>query len=311
MGYAMKQEDNIYRVPSITDLHHIAGFGKPRHPLISVMDYAKVVPVDAPESGRFVCEFYAVNFKKHCSFRYGRQFFDHQEGTLLCTAPEQVVTMEKSDTAFRAEGWGLFFHPELIRNTALGKRIGEYTFFRYDECEALHLADHEQQTLTAILQQIEAEYHTALDAHSHGILISNLELLLNYCQRYYGRQFITRTTHHKDILARFEQYLTQYIHSGALQEWGLPTVKSCAGHMNLSPNYFSDLLKNETGKNAQEHIHYYVLDRAKTLLLSTDQTVNEIAYALGFEYPQSLTKLFKNKTGLTPTEYRRSQPFQN
>jgi AraC-like DNA-binding protein len=307
----MRPEERIYRVKSISELHDIAGVGKPKHPLISVVDFSKAKTENAPESGRFVCEFYSVNFKNNCSFLYGRQFFDHEEGTLLCTAPEQVIQMQKTERTEEVTGWGLFFHPEFIRNTSLGRKIEEYTFFRYEENEALHLSSDEKDTLTTILRQIEREYQTNIDRHSHDLLISNLELLLNYCKRFYDRQFITRTNQNKDIVARFEQFLTEYVRSGELKNSGLPSVKFCAEKMNLSANYFSDLLKNETGKNAQEHIHFYLLDRAKTLLLSTNNTVNEIAFELGFEYPQNLTKLFKSKTGITPTEYRKIQATNN
>ncbi|MCK9208371.1 MAG: AraC family transcriptional regulator [Salinivirgaceae bacterium] len=300
----MQHEENIYRVKSISELHDIAGFEKPKHPLITVIDYSKVNTYTAPESGRFVCEFYSVNFKNNCSFHYGRQFFDHKEGTLLCTAPEQVIQMEKTERTNDVTGWGLFFHPEFIRKTSLGKKIAEYTFFRYEENEALHLSADEKNTLIHILQQIEKEYLTNIDLYSNELLISNLELLLNYCKRFYNRQFLTRANQNKDIIAKFEQFLTEYIHSDELKNSGLPSVRSCAEKMNLSANYFSDLLKSETGKNTQEYIHFYLLDRAKTLLLSTNKTVNEIAFELGFEYPQNFSKLFKKKLGISPTDYR-------
>lgn len=307
----MKSEEKLYRVRSIGELHNFAGFEKPKHPLISIVDYSKVNVANGPDAGRFVCEFYSVNFKSHCSFLYGRQFFDHQEGTLLCTAPEQVIQAEKTEQVGDVAGWGLFFHPEFIRHTSLGKKIGEYSFFGYEENEALHLSADERKVLVTLLGQIENEYLTNIDQHSHTLLISNLELLLNYCKRFYGRQFLTRTNQNKDIVARFEGFIRAYIYSEELKKSGLPTVKFCAEKMNLSTNYFSDLLKNETGKSAQEHIHYYVLDKAKTLLLSTDHTLNEIAMELGFEYPQNLSKLFKKKVGMSPSEYRRVSSINN
>ena len=236
---------------------------------------------------------------------YGRQFFDHKEGALICTAPEQVIQIHKTERQYNVAGWGLFFHPEFIRNTTLGKKISEYSFFGYDESEALHLSYDEQSTLTNILAQIEIEYRTNIDRHSQQLLISNLELLLNYCRRYYDRQFITRTNKNRDLIVKFEQFLTEYFRSNETTNSGVPSVKICAEKMNLSPNYLSDLLKSETGKNTQDHIHYHLLEKAKTMLLSTNYTVNEIAFYLGFEYPQNLTKLFKNKIGITPTEYRK------
>jgi AraC-like DNA-binding protein len=307
----MKFEEKIYRVKSIAELHEIAGFEKPKHPLITIVDYSKMNASNGPRSGRFVCEFYTVNFKSNCSFLYGRQFIDHKEGTLICTAPEQVIQMEETEQAEKVTGWGLFFHPEFIRNTPLGKKIAEYSFFRYEENEALHLSADEKNVLLTVLHQIENEYLTNIDKHSHGLLISNLELLLNYCSRFYGRQFITRNTRNKEIIAQFEQFLSDYMLSGQLKQSGPPSVKLCAEKMNLSANYFSDLLKNETGKHTLEHIHYHLLDRAKTLLLNTGSTVNEIAIELGFEYPQNFSKLFKSKTGLSPTEYRKIQPFNS
>jgi AraC family transcriptional activator of pobA len=307
----MKHEEIIYRVKSIADLHSFAGFEKPKHPLISVVDYSKIKNENTPESGRFVCEFYSINFKRNCSFHYGRQFFDHKEGTLLCTAPEQIIHMHKTEKQYNVAGWGLFFHPEFIRNSNFGKKIMEYTFFQYEENEALHLSTDEENTLTTILQQIEKEYQTNIDKHSNQLLISNLELLLNYCKRFYDRQFFTRTNSSKDVIAKFEQFLINYYKTDETKNVGLLTVKFCAEKMNISPNYLSDLLKNETGKNTQEHIHFHLLEKAKILLLSTNDTINEIAFELGFEYPQNLTKLFKNKIGLTPSEFRQGQISSN
>jgi len=298
----MKKDETktiAYKVQTISELHE-----KPKHPLVTVIDYSKVNVIDTPEHGSFICSFYSINFKNHCSFVYGRQAFDHKEGTLHCTAPEQVITFDRKKEEGNTEGWGLYFHPELIRNTSLGKKIHEYSFFLYTENEALHLSDHEKQTLLSILKQMEKEYNTNIDHYSHDLIISNIELLLNYCKRYYGRQFITRTNQNKDILVRFETFISDYFNSGQLKNNGLPTVKQCAEKMNLSPNYFSDLLKSETGKNAQEHIHYHLLEKAKTLLKNSNRTINEIAYELGFEYPQNFSKLFKKKVGTTPTLYR-------
>jgi AraC-like DNA-binding protein len=293
-----------YRVQTISELHEIAGFEKPKHPLVTVIDYSKVDVNDGPESGSFICSFYSVNFKKHCDFIYGRQAFDHEEGTLLCTAPEQIITFNRKKEAKSTEGWGLYFHPELIRNSAINKKIHEYSFFLYSENEALHLSEQEKHTLISILKQMEKEYNTNIDHYSHDLIISNIELLLNYCRRFYGRQFITRTNQNKDVIIRFEEFITDYFNSNKLKNNGIPTVKYCAGAMNFSTNYFSDLLKSETGKNTQEHIHFYLLEKAKTLLGNSSKSINDIAYELGFEYPQSFSKFFKNKVGVSPTLYR-------
>lgn len=294
----------VYNVQTISELHAIAGLSKPKHPLVTVIDYSKVVVSNAPESGSFKCGFYAVNFKKHCDFIYGREAFDHAEGTLHCTAPEQVISFDRKKEANSSEGWGLYFHPELIRHTPLGNKIHEYAFFAYAENEALHLSEQEKQTVLSILKQMEAEYNTNIDHYSQELIISNIELLLNYCKRYYGRQFITRTSQNKDVIARFEQFLIDYFNSGKLVSAGIPSVRHCAETMNLSPNYFSDLLKSETGKNTQEHIHYYLIEKAKTILAGSTKSINEIAYELGFEYPQNFSKLFKQKVGISPTEFR-------
>jgi AraC-like DNA-binding protein len=298
------KKNSIYRVQTISELHEIAGFEKPKHPLVTIIDFSKVDVNRGPGSGSFICSFYSVNFKKHCDFIYGRQAFDHQEGSLLCTAPEQVITFNRKKEANTTEGWGLYFHPELIRNTSLGKKINEYTFFSYSENEALHLSELEKQTLLSILKQMENEYNTNIDHYSHDLIISNIELLLNYCRRFYGRQFITRTNQNKDAIVRFEEFITEYFNSNNLRNNGIPTVKHCAEAMSLSPNYFSDMLKSETGKNTQEHIHYHLLEKAKTLLTGSNKSINEIAYELGFEYPQSFSKFFKKKAGVSPTVFR-------
>jgi len=294
----------IYKVETISELHEIGGFDKPKHPLVTVIDYSKVNINNGPESGSFVCGFYSVNFKNNCSFLYGRQAFDHQGGTLHCSAPEQVITYDQKTNIGSTEGWGLHFHPELIRNTAFGNKISEFTFFTYAEIEALHLSEQEENTLISILKQIETEYNTNIDHYTHNLIISNIELLLNYCTRFYNRQFITRTNQNKDVICRFEKFILDYFNSNKIKNNGIPTVKYCAEAMNLSPNYFSDLLKSETGRNTQEHIHYHLLEKAKILLANSNQSINEIAYDLGFEYPQNFSKLFKKKIGKSPTLYR-------
>lgn len=293
-----------YRVESISELHSIAGFEKPKHPLVSVIDYSKVYVKDPPDIGSFVCSFYTVNFKKNCHFIYGRQPFDHQEGTLLCTAPEQIITFDRKRDTGSSEGWGLFFHPELLRNSSLWRQIHDYSFFSYAENEALHLSEIEKQTLLSILKQMENEYNTNIDHYSNELIVSHIVLFLNYCRRFYGRQFITRTNQNKDLIAIFENFLSDYFQSDQLKTLGIPSVKQCAEAMNLSANYFGDLLKSETGKNAQEHIHYFVLEQAKNMLLGSEKRINEIACDLGFEYPQNFSKLFKKKVGVSPTGFR-------
>lgn len=294
----------VYKVETIGDLHEIAGLAKPNHPLFTIIDYSKVNVANAPESGSFVCGFYAVNFKKYCRLIYGRQYFDHQDGTLHCTAPEQVITFNRENEEDSSEGWGLYFHPELIRNTCLGKRISEYHFFSYQENEALHLSELEKQTLLILLKQMEIECTANSDIYSHDLIVSNIELLLNYCKRFYGRQFVTRTNHNQDLLVDFENFMNEHYATGKLMTVGIPSVKDCAEAMNFSPNYFNDLLKSKTGKSALDHIHYFLLEKAKNLLISSNKKIDEVAYELGFKYPQNFSKLFKNKVGVSPMNYR-------
>jgi len=306
----MSESSPIFQVPSIGLLHQFIGFEPPKHPLFTVVDYTKIQPQPflesnhMPEKASFVCGFYSVHFKKHCKFVYGQQEFDHKEGTLLCTAPGQVIHYDADQDRGGSEGWGLYFHPELIRNMHLGQIIHEYSFFMYDANEALHISEQEKITLSNIIRQIEVEYNANLDSHSHELILSNIELLLNYCKRFYGRQFLTRTAQNKDVVSRFERFLNQYIHSGQIKIQGIPSVKFCAEQMNLSPNYFSDLLKSETGKNTQDHIHFHLLEKAKLMLSNTELSISEIAFELGFEYPQYFSRLFKKKIGKSPVIFR-------
>lgn len=201
-------------------------------------------------------------------------------------------------------GWGLFFHPDLIRATSLNDKLKNYSFFNYEVSEALHLSDKEKNILFECVQKIQSELEENIDVHSQYIIVSTIELLLNYCSRFYGRQMITRSQTNKSIIAQIENILTKYFAVAKVKEQGLPTVKFLADKVHLSPSYLSDLLKKETGKNAQELIHFYLIEEAKTYLINTEKNINEIAHSLGFEYPQYFNKLFKQKTGSTPLEYR-------
>jgi AraC-like DNA-binding protein len=295
----------IFHIHSISDINDFVK-SKTRHPLVAVVDFSEVE--DKIEEGtRITCDFYIMMFKNYsCNkFRYGRKTYDFQEGSLVCLAPKQMLTMD-TEVEQREDrlGWGLFFHPDLIRGTSLGKTIKDYTFFSYETNEALHLSDKEKQTLYDIVQKIDLELSENIDRHSQNLIVSNIELLLNYCTRYYDRQFITRKTVNSDVLSNVERVLTNYFQSTNINEKGLPTVKYLAEQVHLSPNYLSDLLKRETGMNAKDRIHYHLIEEAKNLLLSTDKTVGELAFDLGFEYPQYFSRLFKSKTGMTPLEYR-------
>jgi AraC-like DNA-binding protein len=237
--------------------------------------------------------------------KYGQQSYDFQDGSLICIAPRQVIALDEPlPEKVNVNGWGVFFHPDLIRGTSLGKKIKDYSFFSYDTNEALHLSEKEREVLHGIVKKIDAELLENIDKHSQTLIVSNIELLLNYCTRYYDRQFITRKHVNNDILEKVEKELQEYIQSSALSETGLPTVKYLADKVHLSANYLSDLLKRETGMNAQDRIHYYLIEEAKNLLLSSNKSVSELAFSLGFEYPQYFSRLFKSKTGMTPLEYR-------
>lgn len=296
-------------IRSISEIHALMGYEEPLHPLITVLDYAKIPCMkDLPfmaENPRFAIELYSISLKKSSAkLLYGRRYVDFQEGTLMCMSPNQVVVPTWYGHEVESEGMGLFFHPDLIRKSPLGARIHEYSFFAYDADEALHLSAREKQTVFDLFAQIRAEYSMNLDAYSQDVIVANIELLLNYCKRFYGRQFLTRSAGHKDTVAQFEQWLTQYMNSEQLAQQGIPSVKDCAEQVHLSPNYLSDLLRKETGKTTQEHVHFQLLEQAKNRLLSSSQTVSEIAYQLGFEYPQHFSKFFKNKLGVSPSQYR-------
>jgi len=301
----------IVTIESVSQIHEMLGREQPEHPLISVFEMAPQQPITANVpliNTLFVSELYALSLKRgnECQIRYGRQLYDFQSGSLLCLAPGQAITpiSEPSDLQSEGPSWTLVFHPDLIRSTPLAGRMREFGFFGYDSHEALHLAEREAQTLTSMVDRIREEYRQNLDEHSHAIIVDNLQLLLSYCKRFYGRQFTTRTSAHKDVLARFEQFLNDYFDRDAPRTQGLPTVRDCAVQLGYSPNYLSDLLRKETGKNAREHIHLFVIEKAKNRLLGSEQSISEIAYSLGFEYPQHFSKLFRSKTGMSPVKFR-------
>ncbi|MEN9522184.1 MAG: hypothetical protein RL065_561 [Bacteroidota bacterium] len=298
----MKQ---IIQLHSISEINNFVQ-NKTKHPLVAVVDFSKL-DEHIEEGIRISCDFYSIMFKNYCAnhLRYGRQLYDFQEGSLICIAPKQVLTMD-SEIEKREDmlGWGLFFHPDLLRGTTLGNKINDYTFFNYETSEALHLSDKEKQILYDCVLKIESELQENIDTHSQTLLVSNIELLLNYCSRYYSRQFITRKNTNSNTVSQVQTILKNYFKTEKLKEKGLPTVKYLADKVYLSASYLSDLLKKETGMNAQDQIHYYLIEEAKNILLNTDNSVSEIAYSLGFEYPQYFSKLFKQKTGKTPIEYR-------
>jgi AraC-like DNA-binding protein len=246
-------------------------------------------------------------FKNYCknNIKYGRKEIDFQDGNLICIAPNQLIEID-NEVEEREDkmGWGIFFHPDLFRSTTLNEKIKYYSFFQYDVSEALHLSDKEKNILFECILKIQYELQENIDVHSQQIIVSTIELLLSYCLRFYGRQLITRSQNNKSIVLQIKNLLNLYFANNKINEQGLPSVKYLADKVHLSPSYLSDILKKETGKNTQEHIHFYLLEEAKNLLINSEMNINEIAYDLGFDYPQYFNKLFKKKTGKTPMEYR-------
>lgn len=292
---------------TISELFKLFGLDSTiQHPLVAVVDFSKAKN-HVSDDIKISADFYSIMFKNYSknNIKYGRKIIDFQDGSLICMAPNQVIEMDMDDeTPGNIMGWGFFFHPDLIRATSLSDKMRQYNFFSYEISESLHLSQKEIEILLAVISKIETELQENIDKHSQHIIVSAIELLLNYCTRFYGRQFITRQVSNNEVAIQINKILSNYFNQNEINERGLPTVKYLAEKVHLSPSYLSDLLKKETGKNAQEHIHFYLIEEAKNTLLSTNQSVNEIAYSLGFEYPQYFNKLFKQKTGKTPHEYR-------
>ncbi|TDS09776.1 helix-turn-helix domain-containing protein [Sphingobacterium paludis] len=272
------------------------------HPLVSVVHLEKAAP---RKLQRLRYGFYTVFLKQiYCGdLRYGLNTYDYEEGTLIFLAPQQAIG-ESGDTYYQPQGLALVFHPDLIAGTTLGKNMTDYHFFSYAVNEALHLSEQERKIIHDCFGKIEYELQHAIDKHSKKLIVSNIELFLNYCTRFYDRQFITREHVNKGILERFEELLRSYYLSDKPQVLGLPSVSWCAGELNLSTNYFGDLIKKEIGVSAQEYIQTHVIHAAKERISAGDQSISEIAYELGFKYPQHFSRLFKQKEGVTPNEFK-------
>lgn len=274
-----------------------------KHPLVSVVDLSQA-PV-WPKRARYRYEVYALFLKnvKCGNIRYGRQYYDYQDGTIVCFAPGQVTDLEMLENV-HPHAQGVIFHPDLIRGTALGQEMRNYSFFSYEFNEALHLSEEERQTIVDGLHKIETELRHSIDKHSRRLICANIGLLLDYCMRFYERQFETRREVNHDIIVRFEHLLDDYFTGDTPQKEGLPSVKYFADKVFLSPNYFGDMIRKQTGKTASDYIQDKVIDLAKQALLSSGKTMTEIAYDLGFQYPQHLSRTFKKVVGMTPNEYR-------
>lgn len=294
--------DQIVKIESVSQYNTMMG-QETLHPLVSVIDFSKTKPLKHP---RIYLGLYTMFLKdvKCGDLKYGRNYYDYQEGTLVFVAPGQVIGVENRNEKFQPQGRALLFHPDLIRGTSLGHHIKEYTFFSYEVNEALHLSEKERLVILDCLDKIGFELSHAIDKHSKTLIVNNIELLLNYCIRFYDRQFITRDNVNKDILVRFERLIDDYFQSDKQQTIGLPSVGYCADQLHLSANYLGDLIKKESGKTAQEHLQLKLMDIAKEKVLDTGKTVSEIAYELGFKYPQHFSRLFKKSTGFSPNEYR-------
>ncbi|WP_455591114.1 helix-turn-helix domain-containing protein [Bacteroides sp.] len=295
-------ENQILNIQTITEYNDMLGI-ETMHPLVSVIDLSKSRPM---KHLRHTFGFYAVYLKneRNCDIIYGRQPYDYQKGSVICLAPGQIIGIEDTGEIFQPQGWALLFHPDLIRGTSLGNIMKEYSFFSYEVNEALHLSEHERKIFIDCLEKIQEELSHSIDKLSKRLISKNIELLLDYCLRFYERQFITRESSNRDIIVRFERLLDDYINSDKIQQNGIPNVKFCAGELCLSPNYFGDLVKKEIGKNAQEYIRYKVIEVVKERILYPEKSISEIAYELGFQYPQHMTRMFKKEVGCTPYEYR-------
>ncbi|QJD80721.1 helix-turn-helix domain-containing protein [Spirosoma rhododendri] len=304
------------RISTISEYHQVRELPRPEHPLISVINLDQLDKSYDCEPVSLVLDFYSIALKRnpHSKMKYGQQTYDFDEGVLFFIAPGQVFSIEPAPASDRpaganpvkSSGWIMLIHPDFLWNTPLARTIRHYDYFDYAVHEALFLSDKEEETMVGIIRSIQQEYQSAIDTLSRDIIVAQLEVLLKYAERFYKRQFITRSLTNNKLLDRLESTLDAYFARELLIETGLPTVQYVADALNVSPNYLSGLLKTLTGQSTQQHIHNKLIERAKAQLSTTDLSVNEIAYALGFEHPQSFSKLFKSKTSQSPVEFRQS-----
>jgi len=297
--------NDILHIKSISEMHQLLAIEKPAHPLISVVRHTKDMNLSFGENLRVNNHLYFISLKENIqgAFQYGRKSYDFQEGSLVFMRPKQI-TSNSGNTEPDLGGWSIFFHPDLIRVSSLSNSILQYSFFDYDSNEALHISEKEKNALTAIVQKIESEIQQNIDQHTQDIIIHNIESLLKYSQRYFDRQFLTRKDLNKDFIIKFEKYLLNYFESNLPSEKGIPSVKECGENLEMSGKYLSDLLKKETGKSITEHIHLHIVEKAKNELLNSNNPISQIAYSLGFEYPQHFSKVFKSNAGVSPKQFR-------
>lgn len=302
----MKESElSIKKIKSVKELHSFMGLPSPLNPLLTIIDHSQIKNTNQPAQQKLILDFYNISIKRSFKgkLKYGKNQYDFDEGTMSFIAPNQIISVDSEENR-NQDGWSLLFHPDLIRQYPLGKAIKNYGYFSYEVNEALHLSDEEEKTIEVLVQNIQKELNSRLDNFSQDVIVSNIELMLSYCNRYYSRQFISRKMATSDLLTSFETVLANYFTEDS--DLAVPTVERLATELYVSPAYLSDMLRNLTGQNTQQHIHEKLIEKAKEILTTTNYTVSEIAYQLGFEYPQSFSKLFKSKTKFTPMEYRQS-----
>lgn len=304
------RENRPLTFSSLSEAHRIMGLPQPKHPLISLIDSSKAGAGFSQPPGTHVLNFYKISYKPNAPgrLRYGQGYYDFEGGDLLFAAPNQVIGNhnEAGDAAGTCSRYTLLIHPDYLLHHSLAKKIKQYGFFFYSSNEALHLSEEERETIISIFEMIGTELESRIDDYSHDVVIAQVELLLSYANRFYKRQFITRKTPNNELLEKLEQILNEYFEDGRSNDHGTPTVQFLAEQLNVSPSYLSDMLRAVTGKNAQQHIHDKLIQKAKEMLSTTNLTVGEVAYALGFEHSQSFSKLFKSKLKLSPLEFRQS-----
>ena len=297
-------KEGIIKLNTVDDYNRLFGL-ETLHPLVNVIDLSQATSFPAHFTVNYGVYALFLKETKCGDIRYGRQPYDYQEGTITSFAPGQVTETDMPE-GVKPKAKGIVFHPDLIKGTSLGQEIRSYSFFSYDSREALHLSDDEKTIILDCLSKIRMELTHPIDKLSRRLISRNIQLLLDYCMRFYNRQFVTRTEANKDVLTRFEHLLDDYFQSGKTQTAGIPTVRYFAEAVFLSPNYFGDLVKKETGKSPQEYIQAKIMDLAKDMLLGSEKSVSQIAYDLGFQYSQHFNRVFKRNTGLSPNEYRKS-----
>ncbi len=297
------------RIKTISEYHQMMGLPKPEHPLVSVISFELIKKLPYSGSVSLIFDFYSISLKRdfNAKMKYGQQQYDFDEGIMFFMSPGQVFGIEVEEgVSLKHTGWMLLIHPDFLWNTSLAKTMKKYEFFDYSVNEALFLSDKEETIITGLLKHVEQEYHSNIDKFSQDVIIAQIELLLTYSERFFHRQFLTRKITNHKILDKLEEILNEYFIGDTLLQKGLPTVQWVADSLHVSPNYLSDLLKVLTGQSTQQHIHDKLIEKAKEKLSTTDLSVSEIAYELGFEHPQSFSKLFKTKTSLSPLEFRHS-----